>query len=420
MEAATCKMCAMLDSSKQYFIVVILAILLLPLITRAKPQGGEWNFLSATTTVDTDRRYPSFLYSTDTNGTKKLHVVRRIVSGEEGVHSVHWYGNAIFVVYPHLPPTTVSVVHTDKPALQDAVVFDPEEKVVIDSRLGMAESRERGVCELFLLSKPEDRSGGTVVSVAATPSNEGQRIARNAWSEYSFLRFDGMPGGPVAQPALAGSFAEDSLGIKVSNKYVMVDRLPASIAQRLRGETPYYLAANDEHLIFGTLFHLEDLESGAAAKKINEIVYVHDLHNSRWTTVTLDGSSSRTRIFGPWLATIVQFWDPHHTPNPGADHERDVETANLPSVRAMYAMSAGRDWRIPGMLVLRNMRTGQKITLRTGEEDSEVIGMHEGTVLYRVNDKIYQATLDGESLKETKLIVEDEDVPEIHWAFWSQ
>jgi hypothetical protein len=33
---------------------------------------------------------------------------------------------------------------------------------------------------------------------------------------------------------------------------------------------------------------------------------------------------------------------------------------------------------------------------------------------------IHQARIEGEQLKDTRVVVKDEDVPEIHWAFWSK
>jgi hypothetical protein len=77
----------------------------------------------------------------------------------------------------------------------------------------------------------------------------------------------------------------------------------------------------------------------------------------------------------------VQFWDPGHPQNPGATHERDTETDVLPNTRALYAMSGARNCRIPGVLVLQNLETAKKVTINTGEEDSEILVIHEGTVL---------------------------------------
>jgi len=74
----------------------------------------------------------------------------------------------------------------------------------------------------------------------------------------------------------------------------------------------------------------------------------------------------------------------------------------------------------PGVLVLQNLADGRKIRIETGQEDSEILTVDQEKVLYRVNDTIYQAHIVGEQLKDSTVVVKDEDVPEIHWVFWSK
>lgn len=416
--AATSKKLAVRGRSSVRITAILLLVLIPYHAVCARPQASNWYLLSGTAT-DHDRHYPSSLYSIDSYGTKKLHLVRQIVSQEDGVHSIHFSDNNIFVLYPHLLPSKVSVIHTDAPRREDLVAFDPGGRVVIDSRLAMAQQKTHVMSELLWLLSPEDQLKGTVLSIAASPSNEGKRILKDAWDDYAFLRFDGTAGGPIAAPDLVGSFRNNSVGIAVSDKYAAVDELPVEIARSVNREIPFYLGVNSEYLVFALRDHADDIQSGALTNKPHQMAYVHDRLNGRWTTVRLDGTCSRTRIFGSWLATIVQFWDPNHPPNPGAMKERSIETATLPNVRLLYSMFAGRDCRIPGLLVLRDLRTGEQITLNTGQEDSEVIGIHGPKILYRIDNKIYQATIEGAALKNSELLVEDEDVPEIHWAFWT-
>jgi len=405
--------------------------LLSNLATTAEEPQGKWYFLSGTSTEDTDRHFPAVLYGANLI-TKKLNPIRQVVAGDDGVHSILQYDSTIFVNYPNLPPTTVSVIHSGNPSVADEIIFNPEGKkdkivfnpkgrVLIDTKLAIAESNEGSLEELmWLVSGPEDRSGGVVISVAQRSSERGERIQRGAWQEYSSLRFEGYPGGPAMQPALVGSLRDNTVGITVSGKYVIVDRLSDDIVRNVRGESLHYFAVTNRYLIFAIPHRLEELQSGAVAKEVSHTAYVHDRQTNRWTAVSIDGSCSRTRIFGPWLASIVQFWHPNHPPNPGASNERNVETDTLPNVREMYAMFAGQNCFIPGDLALHNLRTGQTIAFHTGQEDSEILRVEGETVLYRVNDTIYQAKIGGDQLKDATVVVKDEDVPEIHWAFWSK
>lgn len=52
--------------------------------------------------------------------------------------------------------------------------------------------------------------------------------------------------------------------------------------------------------------------------------------------------------------------------------------------------------------------------------DSEVLDVqHDGGMLYRVYDEIFEATIAGNTIGPPKLLTKGEDVPEVHWAFWS-
>src|ERR1700693_923340 len=367
MAAGTFNASATRRRSDRIWISIFCSLLSLQTAAAATTVPGGWYFVTGTPT-DADQTYPSVLYSVD-GGTKKLHIERQIVSNTDGVHSIHWSRDTIFVHYPNLPPSNVSVVHMSDPARNDTVAFDPNGRIVVVSALAMAESRAHVVSELMWLLAPEDRDGGMMVSIAGAPPTELPRIKKGAWGEYSLLRFDGIPGGPVFAPDLVGTFEGDSVGIKVANKYIVVDQLGSKIAQEVQGEVPYYVGVNEDYLVFGLQNHADDVQSGALAKKTSKVFYVRDRRNHKWSTLTLEGTCSRTRILGPWLGTIVQYWNPAHNPNPGGDHERNVSTDRLPNVRELYSMSAARSCFIPGVLTLQNLSTGQQIRINTGQEE---------------------------------------------------
>ncbi|MGC1483104.1 MAG: hypothetical protein WA789_04860 [Candidatus Acidiferrum sp.] len=417
-EADTCRRFAMQSRSKWLLAAGFCGLVLLDLVRGAGVKEERWLFLSGTATPDTDQHYPSILYTND--GTNKLRVVKQIVSSEDGTHSIHSYSNIAFVLYPHSPSTTITIVHTEKLALADEVVFNPDGKVVVDSKVALSEPDQHRLDELvFLLAGPEDRSG-ILTSISASASAREERIRRNQWNEYSFLRFDGTPGGPIQQPDLVGSSDGSAVGIRVFDNQARVATLPRDVAQAVQGRIPVYLAANERYMIFMLQHRVADLRYGALAKRLQEKIYVRDQNTGLWATSSVDGTCSRTRIFGNWLATIVQFWDPNHKQNPGTEHERSTRTDILPNVRGLYAMSAGRNCFIPGDLALLNLKTQLRIAVHTGEEDSEILGVEDDIVLYRVNDIIYQAKIVGDQLKDSTLVVKDDDVPEIHWAFWSK
>jgi hypothetical protein len=78
------------------------------------------------------------------------------------------------------------------------------------------------------------------------------------------------------------------------------------------------------------------------------------------------------------------------------------------------------DCYYPGILYLFNVQTRQYIEWNTGQGDSEVLLMEGDTVYYRVNTGIYRTQIkqNGQIAKPV-LLLKDERVPDIHWAFSS-
>jgi hypothetical protein len=152
-------------------------------------------------------------------------------------------------------------------------------------------------------------------------------------------------------------------------------------------------------------------------------LYVHDRKLNTWKNLKSASTVAYARrIFGSWLATIVEIWGSgQQVEQPGVENERNWETPLLPNVRGRYpSLSAESGTSIPGTLLLDNLEDGRRITLETGQEDSEILDVRgDGLVLYRVNDSIFAAPIESDRLGTPSLVVKDEDVPEVHWVFWS-
>lgn len=74
---------------------------------------------------------------------------------------------------------------------------------------------------------------------------------------------------------------------------------------------------------------------------------------------------------------------------------------------------------MPGEIDLYNLQDGRRVGLKTGQQDSEVLNVSSSQVLYRVNDAIFSARVDGSHVGPASLIASGPSVPEIHWVFWS-
>ena len=72
----------------------------------------------------------------------------------------------------------------------------------------------------------------------------------------------------------------------------------------------------------------------------------------------------------------------------------------------------------PGTLFLYDVAGGRYYQWDTHDGDSEVILVEDGQVYYRVDQAIYRAKIGEKALDKPELLVEDEAVPGIHWAFF--
>lgn len=376
--------------------------------------------LSATPTEHTNKTYPVVLYRLSAD--KRLKVVREVVPQADGVRFVQAWGDAIFVIHPHVISTAVTIVHTGEPMLADDVVFNPRGLILADAWVAVAAPSASSVDELVPLitdaSQPTHIKG-TVASISSNPTGTASRVRSDAWDEYAALRREGEPGGPTnIVPYLVGSTAGDNVAVSVFGHSIVIDTLPPSLRGATAKITPFIVAVNPEYNLLVVQPPAEDWSSGKLPNSTE--MFVHDRARGRWKTIRIEGNTSARRLFGPWLATIVGMWNPDHKPSPGRDNERNQETDRLPNVQNQYAIFVGKwSWR-PGVLVLQNLADGRKIRIETGQEDSEILRVEGDIVLYRINDTIYQAKIVGDQLRDPTVVVKDEDVPEIHWVFWSQ
>jgi hypothetical protein len=239
----------------------------------------------------------------------------------------------------------------------------------------------------------------------------------------------GMAGGPSNGFMLFGYREGNNLLFRTGragSKGVPIDTLPESFRIPENKEDIGILAANPSYLILGNYYIQQDSKSKDDVTQL----FILDRTKGAWKELQIPGGTSRMRLFGSWLAVIQQWprhapgmpgppWDPLHLfPDPGRAKERGIGSANLPDVRLAYSSGAARDSKIPGILELDNIQDGRRITIKTNQEDSEILlATAAGVVLYRVNDTIFEAHIQGSALVNRTTIAKDTDVSEVHWAF---
>lgn len=407
-------------SARRVLVTVVLCLSQPVLAQSPQVSRAELYLLAGTPTEHSPgAAFPVRLYTVDPE--KKLRFVREVIPPSEGMRSAYEWGDEIFVIHPSIVSTTVSIIHAGAPKLVDDVEFNQDRLFLDDSAIAVAEPEPSSTRLLIPLlqdaSDPKHLRGHLIV-ISAHASPAAPRITQDQWEEYSALRSEGAPGGPAIFPALIGSKADGVLAMSIYGHSIPVDDLPPPFRDGPGEIVPVFVVAGREYVVIARQRTRAEMDSPGLPDFIEEFVRARLL--KQWKTIRIEGNSSSSRLFEPWLTTTVTYWNAQHKVSPGRESEHEKGDRTLPSVREGYATFRGRwNWS-PGVLTLQSLADGRKIRIETGQEDSEVLRVENDVVLYRVNDSIFQARIVGSELKDTTLIVKDEDVPEIHWAFWSK
>ena len=160
---------------------------------------------------------------------------------------------------------------------------------------------------------------------------------------------------------------------------------------------------------------------------------IFNKQTEQWHTWKVEGSSTVVRGFDEWIvgsvvgSNVKLIFDekgrlqekiPLNRVSPGKDKRRQqgTDTGTPFDLRADFF-----DLYYPGVLFLHNINTRKTIEWSTGQGDSEVLLVEDKTVYYRIDDKIYQAQIiNGKKLGKPELLLKDDRVPDIHWAFFSR
>ncbi len=375
--------------------------------------------------------FPATLYQVGAGA--KLEFVREVVPQGHGLIAVHPVGNVIFVGRDG--PSVLTVIHVRDPKRQDDVpisLFESQNEVLFPPGSIMADLEASIASESAQLSPIElipffthasqydprkgDSTRGVLVSVSSDLETSIPRVQRDAWDKYSALQSEGAPGGPQIIPTgIMGSAVHNRFAVDIFGHIIPVDTLPPS----LRGKkTLKAIAVSQEYVLLAVTRSRREIYSPSSAQ-----IHVHDRARNAWETIQLEGNASadHSRLFGDWLTSRVSLSLDNPRPAPGRQNERDFETAALPDVQNEYHdyFDHLKIW-LSGTQILQNLRDSRKIRIETGQEDSEILNVRGTEVFYRVNDAIYQAKIVGNKVGKATLLVHDQDVPEIHWIFWSK
>lgn len=380
--------------------------------------AGSELYLLAASAVRGDVTYPADLYRIGQKG--KLQLVRNVSPASGGVAFVLAAPDALVVAHPQVFPRTFDIVHFADPLSADTVKLPASERQVVTGFVVQAGGRTLAALRMTPASgQTWQQSTAMGIDLDGFLDPKQRLTDPLPWSDLAGEQYEGAPGGQLYYtPALlTARLTEDGWVAYIPEGPVVV-LAPASLNRPPAvqvGRATAVLCANAQFMVMP----LGDLKTHAEVlQRTTYTAAAVNRHSGDWRVITIPGGQSRLRIFGSWLAVLVVESANGHTTIAGAENQGRKETVTHPSVHGTYERALGDGEWLPGELLLINLDTGASIPIHTGQADSEILSVSDDNVLYRVNQQILEAPISGGQIGKSVLLVDDENVPQIHWAFW--
>ena len=364
-----------------------------------------------------------YLYSVGAKGVIRLE--RPIFEGDHGYLS-DVRDDRHGTIYVNGGNTQLAIIHENQPDLSDYISV-PQEGW--DMCWGAVAGQGQPSAAVFCQTHP-----APLTRILADPQAP-KRIAPGSFSLYRGFQYTGRFLSLTTEQIPGGvNFVGHSVTIWMENpRWPTGDliapgsKLPAELESSSGGAL---IADSDNFLAIATYFTKNGYSYVSPVP-----TFVFDKRTRAWTkyslptTATENYNTPSVRILGNWLVTTENRWQ-------GADHMTAGGNLSLPAGQldqrtiplspdpgpVPYFMGDApyRGLYFPGIVLLQNLADGRRITLKTGLLYTEVLAIRpDGLVLYRVNDALYEAEINGDTLEPAKLVAKDQRLWRAHWAFWS-
>ncbi len=413
---------APLDSHRAPFILLAITLLLAaaPVSSSAQEHSAARTlYLVGAVNMEfgvDDPGSPVVLYRV--GDARRLQRVREITAGHKSGSIIASAQDAVFVAYPALSPTTVSVLHFSDPLLKDEIAINPTH-LNADTTLMATAATSPASHSLLLplitigaegtVNKVTLGTGLSLLSIRSSIEGDGPRIRSDTWDDYSRLRYEGLQGSPGlgAYPearVLRDHFIFSAMG-EIFEHPPELAPPPPGLKEMGPKAVVTLLASNDPYLIVSQQPSIEELNAGKAGDAMKLYVLHRDSH--QWESTEVEGFGG-IRLFGPWITDNVALWNSRHL----AKARKKAGLKPRP-----YDKTEG--YIFPGVLILQNLTDGRKIRIFTDHEDCEVLSIDGDTLVYRVENSLYRANIAKDVLQDTTLLLQEPDVAKLHWAFWT-
>ena len=376
--------------------------------------GQNIYLVSGTPTNKGPETFPSYLLHLDANG--HLETIRTLSPAESGLYSVESTPDGLTgVAYPHVQPTTVSIVHPEDPLRADVIAFNPKAADVEDDATALVKSPAGDITWFFSpIAASDSVPGGPAlrVSLSAKPGTSASMVS-GVQSEDQIIDL-GVGGGPAFNFSLSANVAQGRIVAPLGPPGIAVDILPKDLAHQFDGTSVFILASTSDYLVFTKGQSMDELEHAG-----HRMLYVHNRKSGTWKQIAQEGNISRARLSGPWVCSITQYLRPTEGSTPETAAEQEAWAGESKTTRTQYASYQGSISTIPGVLVLDNLDDGRHLVIKTGREDSEVLIAASKELIYRENDSLYRLPIDGNRLGAKLLMARDPRLESVHWAFYA-
>jgi hypothetical protein len=127
-------------------------------------------------------------------------------------------------------------------------------------------------------------------------------------------------------------------------------------------------------------------------------ILLFDRNSQSWSSILIPGNETCPCLINGYLAGVIEDGDPRTDWSP-------ENKSKLPPAQ-----------REESVILDIFQKRAQVVHLG---KDSEIIWIEAGSVYYRVGNKLYSSTLAENGLANVEMIIQDEQVRDVHWAFRS-
>lgn len=375
-------------------------------------QAKEVYFLVGEPTPKSDSAFPSILYIVKED-VRELQLVRKIT--DIGSYFIHPYNEERLVSIREVFEKPVQDEWKNGIDIIDMNSPTKEQKCIATY------PKEMSFIQAHLFSIPQKGLYQSIVLAGTVGEKfESRLIGLNLadckqedlpWDYYKYVRVSGVPGGEVPGGDTISLYPSDNnkLIFKIGGREIESSWILPNSMKFSKDDRIILYINNDAMSVFASIKTRVKTSKGLG----HTTFHVLNKADQTWTSLKIEGGKSGVRGFGSWLAGHVSELE-HEVASPGkAKRRQKISSTGTPV-----------DWRFkdrkiysPGTLFIFNIQKKEKYTIETGQGDSEVLLVEGDTVFYRVNDEIYQAKMTKNKIAPGTIVVKDDIVYDIHWAF---